>query len=169
MRNSPEEYGAYVGFELPVEELIEAPYFTREQFRKIGRGVMNYHHLFWIGKNHKHWMRDQHDFQPQMYIPAHNALHKECPSVPEISTEILRIVRADFEPKHNTLDSLDELLCLISHAATMEQVHPIDRQLAQLSIHALERQRYYLRDNISEFYSESVADRNYDDYIRGYK
>lgn len=188
MRNSPEEYGAYIGTPEDNERRLEKPHYTREQFRKIGRGAMNCHHLFWVGSNHRDWTRQEHDFLPQMYIPAHNALHAECPSVPELSREVLRIVRADFRPTGNTLDSLDEVICLIDHASTMEQVHPIDRQLAQMAIHALEMQKFYLRGNIAPYYDKkasdiefarymldsvpehkSIADRNYYDYVRGYK
>lgn len=169
MRTSPEQYGAYIGEFMEEVERQEKPHYTRKDFRKIGRACMNCHHIFWIAKNHQDWTRKESDFLPQMYIPAHNALHAETPSVPELSREILRIVRADFTPTGNTLDSLDEVLCLIDHASTMEQIHPIDRQLAQLSIHALEMQKYYLRGNISPYYCKTEADRNYEAYVRGYK
>lgn len=163
MKNSPEEYGAFAS------EKPEFVYWGDQPYRKLGRGAMNCHHLFWTAKNHHDWMRAEPDFQPQMYIPAHNALHSDLQamSVPEICKPILQAVRANFTPTRDTFDSLDQILLLIDHASEMPQVHPIDRQLAQMAIHALEIQKPYLKGNIAP--NRAIVDRNYNDYVRGYK
>lgn len=181
MRNSPEYF-----IRPETEERIRV--LSKEEFRRIGRKAMNCHHLMWTAENHHDFLRAEHDFQPQMYIPAHNEVHNNTNSVPEFSKGILQIVRAEFRPTGDTLKSLDEVLICIDHASKAEHIHPIDRQLAQMSIYALESQIPYLRGNIAPYYDKDkvdseyykyveeikehclpVYDYNYNNYVRGYK
>lgn len=175
-RTSPEQYGAFVGFRNEFEpkiEVIQNPIFTEERRRNFGRGVLNCHHLWWMGKTHgKNFLRAEFDFQPQMYIPAHKNLHDDCLPVPELSRQTLRVVRAEFEPTGDTFESLDDLLCILNRLETSYKIDPVDKMILPLVEHALEMQIPYLRGNIMPHdYLEQrkQADKNYDDYVRGYK
>jgi hypothetical protein len=112
--------------------------------RRLGCGAMDCHHIIWMKRNHKDFIRAMEVFQPQMYKPAHKALHEDCPSVPRFNDSLLKIVRADFKPNDNTIDSLDRLLFLIN--GVDETV--MKGFIKELTLHALESQIPYLKGNI---------------------
>lgn len=181
MRTSPEQYGAYVGEIVTDIKNETEPYIvTEERIRKFGKGTLNCHHLWWMGRTHKdNYLRAEHVFQPQTYKPAHKELHDNCPPVPEITRPTLRVVRAEFEPTDDTLESLDNLLCLFRRLETDYRIDPADKIILPLVEHALEMQIPYLRGNIKphnylenlkeQERQEKIAMQNYGDYVRGYR
>lgn len=111
---------------------------------KLGNHAMNCHHLIWMGRDHHDIVRAELDFQPQMYLPAHNALHQHCPPVPKFDEKLLKVIRAEFVHSGDTLTSLDRLLILINAE------HNIKSDYKDLCLHALESQIPYLRGNIDK-------------------
>jgi len=109
--------------------------------RKLGKTAMNCHHLIWMARDHKDFVRAEKIFQPQMYIPAHNELHANCPPVPRFTAPVLETVRANFEPTGDTISSLDQLLVLINDAK-------INATSKDEYLYALESQIPFLRNNI---------------------
>lgn len=119
--------------------------FDRENAsKKLGKNVMNCHHIIWTKADHHDFVRADVIFQPEMYIPAHNALHKACPSVPRFNDSLLGVIREEFHATTNTLDSIDRLLMVINGA----DKKTIDSVMKEFCIHAIESQIPFLRGNI---------------------
>lgn len=112
--------------------------------RKLGYGAMNCHHIIWMAHDHHDPVRAMQILQPQMYMPAHNALHQECPPVPKFTPKLIETIRADFRPTEDTLDSLDRLLFLINGVDSSV----IKGFIKDMCLHSLESQIPFLKGNI---------------------
>lgn len=179
MRNSPEEYGAYVGWNEDCEERrAEKPHFTQRKvsldlanIAMLGASKDNLHHMLHDKEvwNHdssaSNWARNKAGlWVEKMNYYVHCKLTDNCPAVPVIAKDILYRVRKDYDPSGDIFDRIDNFLLLVDREAERGCTYGIDRTLAQLSIHAIEMQIPYIRDSF-----EVKRIQNYNNYVRGYK
>lgn len=125
--------------------------------RKIERQnkLTNHHHILeekaeWTSRPESKILRQTPILVPEMYVEWHNELHANCPAVPLLGRYALTQVFNEFTPTKNTLTSLDKLLVAIDHASQHKKAHPVERDLGQLTIRALELQRPFLKAGMCE-------------------
>jgi hypothetical protein len=113
----------------------------------------NRHHIMetrsdWSSCPNAKRLRNTQQLIPVMEIEPHNELTENCPIVPLLGFKTLQIVACEFQPFGGTLKSIDKLLIAINEASKHHSIHKIERDLAQLSMQAIEMQIPYLRGNI---------------------
>jgi hypothetical protein len=75
---------------------------------------------------------------------AHNMNHAANPAVPVPSYHILKRAAIDFRPADDVLGSMDNLMLVLDMAAKHPRAHSVERDLAQLTIRAIELQRPFV-------------------------
>lgn len=112
------------------------------------------HHILerrsdWTSNQIASSLRKTSELTPEIWQPAHNELHRNCPIVPLLGYRALELVKANFEPANdNTMKSIDRLLCTINQVSNNPDMHIIERHLAELAMHSIELQVPYIRGNI---------------------
>lgn len=76
----------------------------------------------------------------------HDYMHEVVPIVPALGHMTLKAVSRLWTPERNSYRSLDTLCLAIEKAATHERSHPIESDLARLSIQALQLEKQVLRE-----------------------
>lgn len=91
-------------------------------------------------------LRRNHTLIARMEVDAHKELHANCPAVPPLGFFVLMKTVRLFEPVRNTITSVENLQSAIEQAARMPRTHPIERDMSELTVEALELQKPYLGD-----------------------
>jgi hypothetical protein len=76
----------------------------------------------------------------------HDYMHEVVPIVPALGHTTLRAVSRLWTPERNSYKSIDTLCIAIDKAATHERSHPIETDLARLTIQALELEKQVLKE-----------------------
>lgn len=110
---------------------------------------MNQHHLLyprqpWNSHFATRNLRQKNALIVPIEEEIHEALHREVPVVPLLDHYTALTVRRDFTPYDHYRKSMDNLVKCIDVALRGSRVQPIQRELGQLTIHALELQKPYL-------------------------
>lgn len=103
-------------------------------------------------------IRENHNLIPRIDRQAHVEIHRECPPVPLLGYHALQRTVKLWEPAGGTIKSLDSLCSAIDASASNSLSHPLERELAYLTIEALELQRPFLVDALKEL---TIFDRSY--------
>lgn len=83
---------------------------------------------------------------------VHNAIHANVPSVPLLGFHALRRVAREFEPvPGDTLTSMENLMDAMEVARRDPRAHPIEKDLAELAIEAVDLQRPYIREGLEDY------------------
>lgn len=78
----------------------------------------------------------------------HKELHDNCPPVPCLGYNGLLQAYKNFEPTDDTFTSVDNLLFAIEKASHHPKAHPVERELAQLAVEAIDLQRPYIKEGL---------------------
>ena len=111
----------------------------------------NLHHILfdsasWESRaTSKHIRRDSSLIVP-LDIDAHAELHKEIPLVPLLGHYAMQDVANMYKPGKNYLNSVENLQRSIERAGKTPKAHQLERDLGELTIHALDLQKPYLKD-----------------------
>lgn len=114
---------------------------------------MDRHHIL---HNRQEWtlrpdakkLRNTESLVPLITRETHVAIHRHCPPVPLLGFHALRRTLKYFEPDDDTLGTVDRLMQSIEIAVNDPRTHPIEKQLAQLAVWAIDLQRPFLRDEL---------------------
>lgn len=125
--------------------------------------MMSRHHVLheataWNSRPDAAKLRGEPTLIPRIDREAHDELHMQCPHVPLLGSYALRSVASLFRPGRDTLDSIDLLLLAIEGGTRHPRAHLIERQLAELSIHAIESQVPILKDALPLQQNATVID-----------
>lgn len=93
-------------------------------------------------------IRNTQSLIPRIDREIHEAIHDECPPVPLLCYNALKLTVQKFEPVHNTLKDMDNLMSAIEQATRHPRTHPIERDLAGLAIEAIDLQRPYIMEGL---------------------
>lgn len=80
-----------------------------------------------------------------IYRDDHEEIHKNCPAIPLLGHQALLRVRRTFVEGNSTLQSMENLMRSISEAGRQTRAHPIETQLADLAVQAIDLQRPYVK------------------------
>jgi hypothetical protein len=113
----------------------------------------NRHHILeeaaeWTSSPNARILRTNPILVPTIDYDIHQEIHKNCPPVALLGRYALEQVLNTFSPTNDTLRSLDRLLACIDRASCHKKAHPLERELAQLSIKCIEEQIPYLKEGI---------------------
>lgn len=112
----------------------------------------SHHILFnrqeWTLRQDSERLRETKSLKPLMDRQVHNELHRNCPPVPALGHIALFRVARDFQPSNDTFESMDSLMLSIESAARSPKAHLIERELAALTVRAIDLQRPYIEDGI---------------------
>lgn len=125
-------------------------------------GYMRNKHKNYQDRHHILHHRQEWDLRPESaalrgdpsLIPlidrtVHEELHRVSPAVPLLSYHVLVRVLNLYEPQRDVIDSMDNLMLTIDHAARHRRAHRVERGIANLAIEALDIQRAVLRGNLA--------------------
>lgn len=90
-------------------------------------------------------LRQQPSLITKIDMDLHQEIHATVPLVPVLGFHALRRTMFDYEPKENAVSSVDGLMMTIHEALKHPRTHPIERELGDLTLWALEMQRDMLR------------------------
>lgn len=112
---------------------------------------MNAHHILFPRASYEsHFATRDLRRNPTLIVPLddeiHGLLHHNIPVVPLLDHFTAMTVRREFypNPHHHPLRTMDNLMQTIDHAIQGEKVKPIQRQLGELAIHAIDLQRFFV-------------------------
>lgn len=115
--------------------------------------IDRHHVLFdsnaWSQRIESVYLRSTESLVPRMERSLHNELHKECPIVPVLGFHALQRVIRTFQPLGETLEDIDLLQMSIDKATRHPKTHPLERSLAQLTIHSIDLQKPFLQEAVS--------------------
>lgn len=82
---------------------------------------------------------------PSLIFPItraeHNEIHKHYPAVPLLGYYALQRTLAMYEPGDTPVESIDNLMKSMEHAANHPKAHIIEKHLAELAIWAIDLQK----------------------------
>lgn len=102
----------------------------------------------WTLRPEAEYIREHPTLLFPMEVPLHNELHGNCPAVPLLGVYALKHIARNWEPDRDKLQSLGNLQAAIEQAGEHPRAHPIEKQLGDLAIHAIDLQKPYLRESI---------------------
>lgn len=74
----------------------------------------------------------------------HNEIHRFGTALPLLGYYALTRVQRDYEPGPTPLRSVENLMGAIEHSSEHPKTHPIQKQLAELAVWALDLQRPFI-------------------------
>ena len=92
-------------------------------------------------------IREHPSLVPTLPREVHNEIHKTCPPVPMLGYHALKRTVGLWTPRHDTMESLDNLMFAIEQSISDVRAHPIERQLGRLTVQAIDLQRPLIREN----------------------
>lgn len=113
------------------------------------------HHILhlrqeWTLRSNAERLRESPPLVPEIPRDIHEEIHANVPPVPLLGHHALAHIVKAYEPvRGDTLTSMDNLLFAMEAAARHERAHPIERNLAELAIQAVDLQRPYIREGLS--------------------
>jgi hypothetical protein len=113
----------------------------------------NKHHILHDRRSHNldqhnRYLRNQMGMIATMDIYAHRELHKECSPVPPLSLPIASQVRGSMLRDTDPLQAMENYMFAVERALFLPRLKPIEKELARVTIHAVELQRPYVRSGI---------------------
>lgn len=115
---------------------------------------MDAHHVLWDRaswtlRKESLYLRDQEMLIPMIDREAHNELHRNCPPVPALGYYALRRTMKLWEPDRSPLRSMANLTEAIGASTRVPQAHRLEKELASLTIQAIDLQAPYIREGLS--------------------
>jgi len=106
---------------------------------KDGHHILH-NRLEWSLRPESKRLRETPSLIPRLDRETHDEIHRTCPPVPLLGYYALMRVNKLFEPSRNTLESIDSLLDAIDEANHHPKAHPLERQLGDAAMWAIELQ-----------------------------
>lgn len=91
-------------------------------------------------------LREHQSLIVPLHRSEHNEIHKHCPAVPLLGYHALQRTFAMYEPSHTPVESMDNLMKAIEHAANHPKAHIIEKHLAELAIWAVDLQKPFIAE-----------------------
>ena len=98
----------------------------------------------WTSNRNAKRLRMQPTLRPELDSQTHTELHRNCPLVPLLGTYALDMVSDRFTPGRDVTQSVNSLLMAID-SIEHSKLHPVQKELAQLALFAIELQIEYVR------------------------
>lgn len=113
----------------------------------------NHHHILnprqeWSLRPEGRRLRNNHLLIPELDVDVHKELHENCPTVPLLGLYALRAINCEPWEGKDTLTSVDNLLVVIHEMLKRPRFHPVDRELGELAIHAIDLQKPYIKEGL---------------------
>lgn len=114
----------------------------------------NKHHILfnrqeWTLRPQAERLRETSELVPSIDVDLHNYIHRNSTAIPLLGHHALDYVSNSFKPVDgDTLASLDSLMETIESSGTHWRAHPIEQELGELAVRALEIQRHLLEGEI---------------------
>lgn len=103
----------------------------------------------WTLRPNAERLRESPPLIPEIPREIHNEIHANTPAVPLLGHHALLHTAKFYRPiPYDTLGSMDNLMFAMEEAARHERAHPIERDLAELAIQAVDLQRPYIREGL---------------------
>lgn len=83
-----------------------------------------------------------------MGADEHRALHAAVPGVPVLDIFAQQRVARLYQPTHDIMDNIELYMLAVEQAMASPKSHTIERQLANLVIHAVDLQRPFIREGL---------------------
>lgn len=125
---------------------METPRFVNSTAGQHDRHHILHERKEWSLRPQARSIRETPTLVPTIPRTIHNEIHRECPAIPLLGYYSLARVYSDFVPGDDTFSSMDNLMLSIDKAARAERAHPIERELAELVIEAIDLQRPFLKE-----------------------
>lgn len=114
---------------------------------------MDRHHILfpnreWSLRREGLYLREQETLKPVIDRDVHNELHRNCPPVPLLGYHALRRTMKLWEPGETPLRSLANLTEAIDASTRTPRAHRLERELAYLTIQALDLQAPYISEGL---------------------
>lgn len=118
--------------------------------RNPNRGTTKHHLLFpaaeWMLRPEASYLRQQSSLIPRIRNEGHVYLHSVVPLVPMLGYRTLTAAMHLWTPEEDTMRDIDGLCLAIGKAATHQKSHQIEKDLAGLTIEALQMEKAVLQD-----------------------
>jgi hypothetical protein len=109
-----------------------------------------HHRVEWTLRSNAERLRESPPLVPSIPREVHNEIHANCPPVPLLGHHALLRTVASYQPLWgDTMGSMDNLMFAMEQAQQHPRAHPIERDLADLAIQAVDLQRPYIREGLS--------------------
>lgn len=92
-------------------------------------------------------LRETPTLVPRLDRVTHNEIHRYAPAVPLLGYHALQRTLSFFEEGDTTIQSVENLMRAIEHAANHPKAHIIEKHVAELAIWAIDLQRPFLVNN----------------------
>lgn len=117
--------------------------------------MIDHHHILhtkgdWSRRGESLYLRGTPSLVPRIERDAHNEIHRECPSIPVLGFHALQRVSRTFDPIGNTMRDIELLQLSIDKGTKHPKTHPIERSMAELTLHAIDLQKPFLQEALSE-------------------
>lgn len=109
------------------------------------------HHILhnkqeWLLRPDARSLRETPTLIPRIERDAHVEIHQNCPPVPLLGYYALQRTLSMFEEGDTTIQSMDNLMKAIEHAANHPKAHIIEKHLAELAIWSIDLQRPFIAE-----------------------
>lgn len=89
---------------------------------------------------------------PSLIVPMerslHNEIHDNVPAIPMLGYHALARTLSRFEPTHDTLQTMENLMSAIEQSVDHPKAHIIEKHLADLAIWAIDLQRPFIGEAV---------------------
>ena len=113
---------------------------------KDGHHILH-HKQVWSLRPQARQLRETPSLIPRIDRDTHEAIHASCPPIPLLGYQALSRTLSRFDPTQDTLQTMGRLQSAIEYSVRHPKAHPIEKELAQLAIMAIDLQKPYLRGN----------------------
>lgn len=117
------------------------------------KGKIDCHHILhnreeWSLRNDALFLRETPSLIPALERSVHDEIHETCPPVPLLGCYALAIIRREFEPTPDTIETMENLMFAIEEAGRHPKAHPLEKDLGQLAIEAVRLQIPDIREGL---------------------
>ena len=114
---------------------------------------MKAHHILYTGAAYdSHFATRKLRSMPEHIVPMdeeiEGVLHKNIPVIPLLGHHAAMYVLKNYDPHPNVLRTMPRLMTSIEESVRIHQAKPIERELALLTVHALELQLPFIKAGV---------------------
>ena len=107
------------------------------------------HHLIfdrvsWSSRPEARALRNEPSLALHLPRPEHELIHSNCPAIPLLGYHGLVRTLKYYEPGDTPFESVSNLMGAIEQSTQHPAVHPIERDLAELAVRALDLERPFI-------------------------
>lgn len=110
--------------------------------------IIHHRRLHEATPEHKKFRHKQMGMVALMGADEHRELHAAVPGVPVLDIFAQQRVARLYRPTHDIMDNIELYMLAVEQAMASPKSHTIERQLANLVIHAVDLQRPFIREGL---------------------